>query len=228
MCGAPRVMEGRNSPSHSNEKSGRRFRKRDCVLGDLYRATGKNAEAVGLLDKALPRLQKQAEKEPKNPAARKLFLNILASRAQALYSMGRSADALRDWDQIDAAMKGQMSPSWRGQRAQALAQAGQHGRACSEAEALAKQFPRSIETLYDAACVFSVASATAAKDDKLGEEERKMLAEKYADRAVALLKDAIGKGYKDADHMKKDTDPDPLRARDDFKELLRSLEKPDP
>ncbi len=37
---------------------------------------------------------------------------------------------------------------------------------------------------------------------------------------------AMKAGYKDADHMKKDTDLDPLRGRDDFKKLLAELEKP--
>ena len=31
-------------------------------------------------------------------------------------------------------------------------------------------------------------------------------------------------GYKDAAHMKKDSDLDPLRAREDFKKLLAELE----
>jgi hypothetical protein len=31
-------------------------------------------------------------------------------------------------------------------------------------------------------------------------------------------------GWNDAAHMKKDTDLDPLRARDDFQKLLRELE----
>jgi hypothetical protein len=32
-------------------------------------------------------------------------------------------------------------------------------------------------------------------------------------------------GYKDAVHMKKDTDLDPLRGREDFQKLLQQLEK---
>jgi hypothetical protein len=35
---------------------------------------------------------------------------------------------------------------------------------------------------------------------------------------------ASSKGYKDAAHMKQDTDLDPLRERDDFQKLLAELE----
>ncbi len=43
-------------------------------------------------------------------------------------------------------------------------------------------------------------------------------------RAVALLNQAIEKGYKDVAHMKMDTDLDALRERDDFMTLLKKIE----
>ena len=46
----------------------------------------------------------------------------------------------------------------------------------------------------------------------------------YADQAMAMLRDAVAKGYKDVVHMKKDTDLDPLRQREDFKKLVAELE----
>jgi len=41
---------------------------------------------------------------------------------------------------------------------------------------------------------------------------------------MKLLRDAVSKGYKDAAHMKKDTDLDPLRQRDDCRKLIAELE----
>ena len=41
---------------------------------------------------------------------------------------------------------------------------------------------------------------------------------------MELLTLARAAGYKDAAQMKKDTDLDPLRAREDFKKLLAELE----
>ena len=39
------------------------------------------------------------------------------------------------------------------------------------------------------------------------------------------LHKTVQAGYKDATHMNKDTDLDPLRDREDFKKLLAELEK---
>ena len=36
--------------------------------------------------------------------------------------------------------------------------------------------------------------------------------------------EAVSRGYKNAAHMKKDTDLDPLRQREDYKKLLAELE----
>jgi hypothetical protein len=45
---------------------------------------------------------------------------------------------------------------------------------------------------------------------------------------MELLQQAVKAGWKDAAHMAKDTDLDPLRERDDFKKLLTELEKKPP
>jgi len=45
-----------------------------------------------------------------------------------------------------------------------------------------------------------------------------------AKRAIALLRQAVAKGYQDAEHMKNDHDLKALRERDDFKKLVAELE----
>jgi hypothetical protein len=45
---------------------------------------------------------------------------------------------------------------------------------------------------------------------------------------VALLQQAIAKGLRDAEQMKKDDDLKALRPREDFKRLLAELEKKSP
>ena len=52
--------------------------------------------------------------------------------------------------------------------------------------------------------------------------------EKHAARAVELLRQAVGKGFKDVKHMKTDRDLDALRQRDDFRRLVRELEEKQP
>ena len=39
-----------------------------------------------------------------------------------------------------------------------------------------------------------------------------------------FLREAVQRGHYDVEHMKKDSDLDPLRQREDFQKLLRELE----
>jgi hypothetical protein len=73
---------------------------------------------------------------------------------------------------------------------------------------------------YDAACFLSRCIPIVAKHDK----QRKEAVRFYGDAAMKLLCDAVSKGYKDAAHMKKDSDLDPLRQREDFEKLIAELE----
>ena len=54
------------------------------------------------------------------------------------------------------------------------------------------------------------------------------LKEQYAARSVELLRKAESAGFfkdkKNIEHMKKDTDLEPLRQREDYKKLLKELE----
>ena len=60
--------------------------------------------------------------------------------------------------------------------------------------------------------------------DQLTQEQRDKAVQIYGDEAMKMLRDAVAKGYKDAEQMKKDTDLDALREREDFKTLLAALE----
>jgi serine/threonine protein kinase/tetratricopeptide (TPR) repeat protein len=77
---------------------------------------------------------------------------------------------------------------------------------------------------YNAACALSQCVAIVSKHNKLDDKQRKEAAQFYGDAAMKLLHEAVSKGYKDAAHMKKDTDLDPLRQREDFKKLVADLE----
>ena len=77
---------------------------------------------------------------------------------------------------------------------------------------------------YDAACFLSLCVPIVAKHDKLEDTQRRQAAQFYGDAAMKLLREAVSKGYKDVPHMKKDTDLDPLRPREDFLELVAGLE----
>jgi hypothetical protein len=67
--------------------------------------------------------------------------------------------------------------------------------------------------MYNIACLHSLMIAKA--------EDRG----KQADLAMDWLQQAVAAGYKDVASLKKDTDLDPLREREDFKKLIAELEK---
>jgi serine/threonine protein kinase len=80
------------------------------------------------------------------------------------------------------------------------------------------------EDAYDAACFLSRCIPFVAQHDKLDVKRRKEAVQFYGDAAMKFLREAVGKGYKDVAHMKKDTDLDPLRQREDFQKLIAELE----
>jgi tetratricopeptide (TPR) repeat protein/tRNA A-37 threonylcarbamoyl transferase component Bud32 len=77
---------------------------------------------------------------------------------------------------------------------------------------------------YNAACALAMCVPIVETDDKASKEERDRQMQFYAEQAMTMLRDAVAKGFKDAAHMKKDTDLDPLRSRADFQKLLAELE----
>jgi hypothetical protein len=78
------------------------------------------------------------------------------------------------------------------------------------------------EQLYGAACAYALCAGAAkqAKSPVAGAP----VPEKLAEEALALLKQAVAKGFKNSAHMKQDKDLDGLRARVDFQKLLAKLE----
>jgi tetratricopeptide (TPR) repeat protein len=62
------------------------------------------------------------------------------------------------------------------------------------------------------------------RDAGLTEAERKELAQGYAERALALLRQAVTRGYQDVADLKQDPRFNPLRGREDFRKLLAELE----
>jgi tetratricopeptide (TPR) repeat protein len=77
---------------------------------------------------------------------------------------------------------------------------------------------------YDAACCLSLCIPIVARHDKLDDKQRKEAAQFYGDQAMKRLREAVGKGWRNVTHMRKDPDLIPLRPREDFQKLLAELE----
>ena len=76
---------------------------------------------------------------------------------------------------------------------------------------------------YNAACGLSLCIPIVVKHDKLDDKAHDAV-QFYGDAAMKLVRDAVSKGFKDAAHMKKDTDLDPLCQREEFQKLIAELE----
>jgi hypothetical protein len=125
---------------------------------------------------------------------------------------------LPDWERaIELNNENKYHAQLRAQRALTRARLGNHAQAAGEANALLEDRTISVERLYDAACVFALSAAAARDEGKL--------AGSYAARAVALLRLAMEKGYKDVEHLRSDPDLASLRSRKDFQQLVQEWKK---
>jgi len=197
--------------------------------GALQVSTGTPQDAVESLSKALAHREKLWRQFPQVPAYADGLRDAHAGRAFALAESGQYVDAATGWKSAIELASGTQELQFRKERVQALAKAKDHATATAEADELTSRKDVSGATLYDAACVFSLSSQAVTGDQKRPEAERKRLAERYAARAVELLTQARAKGcFENAEvveHMKKDTDLDPLHSGEDFQKFIQELDK---
>jgi serine/threonine protein kinase/tetratricopeptide (TPR) repeat protein len=184
-------------------------------LGSVIKDGGKPLESLDWFARAIARLDPLLDEKKPWYAAAKLFKrNAHLGRADALVKLDRHAEALADWDQTVDLSDPKQRPEMQAYRALSRLRAGKAEDAVAEVAELTKLNIWNGAGLYNFACIYAVASAK----DKARQEE-------HAQRAVALLRQAVKAGFTDVALMKKDTDLDPLRQRDDFKKLLAELDK---
>jgi hypothetical protein len=107
--------------------------------------------------------------------------------------------------------------------ASALVGLERHAEAVRAARDYAREFPDDPVVAYNAACFMARCVPLADRDPKLSAEGRQKTADEYARLAVQQLRAASQAGYRDVKHMKQDPDLDPLRDRQDFRDLLAEL-----
>ncbi len=172
------------------------------------------------LDKALATLESVSATGKAKGSLRRFLGNAHRTRADVLMQLGRYAEALGDWEQaLQLDVQGDRRRV-RMQRALTLVHLKEHTRATAEADALAGIQGLPAYLLHDAASVHALAAA--AVPDKVP------LSQKYAARAVALLRRAFEKNYQAvADEVREDKTLDLLRSREDFRKLLKEFEAKD-
>jgi tetratricopeptide (TPR) repeat protein len=199
-----------------------------CHVGFAEQTRGRDAEAVDQFSQAIATLGKVRGPNPQSSRATEILAIALENRARAQGRLGRHAEALQDWDRVlELNPNPVLRPMERLERTLALARTGDHARATADAEELlhfAADGHFAAIVYSTAATVHAVAARAAAADAALPGSERAARAERYAARAVELLRKAAGAGH-DLSAAKDDRDFDFLRARDDFKKLLASADE---
>jgi len=99
-----------------------------------------------------------------------------------------------------------------------------HVEAAQSAAELSDIFPDNSDNAFAAAGCLARCLPVAEQDTKLTESDRAKLIEKYGHDAVSMLREAVRRGYQDVAQMKRHTDLDPIRERQDFQELLVEIQ----
>jgi serine/threonine-protein kinase len=183
-------------------------------LADLLVNRGEPAAALGWYGKAVVALKPIIDGDGQLVTARLALRGAHAGRAGVLTRLARHAEALPDWDAAIGFAEGGERTRFRLHRALTLARLNKPA-AAAEADELAGAPDSGAGTLFFAARVHAVL-ATTCRDSKQ--------AEATAERAIALLRQAVARGFKDIKRLKKDADLAELRRRDDFQKLLREVE----
>jgi serine/threonine protein kinase/tetratricopeptide (TPR) repeat protein len=190
------------------------------MLGDLLLARNRSEAALAAYDRAIEAAS-VVHRQGNWPAILQDLQGAgRTGRARSLDQSQRFAEAVAEWDK---ALK-LVAPSARGplqlRRAASLARSGDYALATKIAEDVVQTKQGSgspgAPILYDAACVFSLVSAQVRNNP---EQTRH-----YTSRAVELLRQAWASGFNDFEHIKKDTDLDPVRQDEGYKKLIAELE----
>jgi eukaryotic-like serine/threonine-protein kinase len=188
-------------------------------LGNLLYQSGQPAAALEWRTQAIATLEAVLAKQPKDAETRAFLRNSYYGRASALNEFERHAEALANLDRALELDDGRFRLSCLLGRALTLAHMKEHARAVAEADALVATTKGEVRTelLFWAACVYAMCAEAVPAGG--------LQAERYAARAVALLRQARDDGFKDVERLKTEVKLKPLQSRDDFRHLLRELEQ---
>jgi tetratricopeptide (TPR) repeat protein len=205
-----------------------------ALLGRVYRLKSRFGEAEEIQQQSLQSFERLAHEHPDVREFGYDLGHCYKFLADVAAEAGRLDDALARYDRAiatldDAVSQGyvaawRVAMSARVWRAMTLAKQGNHARATEDVEGLARRDGLTNVNVYELACLCSLSSAAAERDDRLSPTERAHLKAHHAERAMELLKKAVGMGYRHPAAMRADHDLDALRDRDDFRKLLGDLE----
>jgi serine/threonine-protein kinase len=195
--------------------------------------------SIEMLMRELPLRERLAKEDPSVVAHQYGLgrcLMALSNQTSNIRQLARSQEYSDQASQIvkDLVDKHPLVPEYKNMlariyvtRAGTLSMMGDYRQGVAEAEKGVAIAPQDGLTCYNASCAYANISAAAGRDPKLPAIERRQQAERYASRAVELLRQTKQAGLfhrvAAVDFMFKDPDLDPLRGREDFEALMREV-----
>jgi eukaryotic-like serine/threonine-protein kinase len=104
-----------------------------------------------------------------------------------------------------------------------MARRGKHETAFNAVEKTTREELEGTDT-YNAACVVALCAAAARADGRLAPIARDRLGEQYTLRSVALLRQAVARGFKDRTHLKQDEDLKAIRGHPEYQKFSEEIE----
>ncbi len=167
------------------------------------------------------------QKEPDHSYARDYLCKTHVGRAVTLNQLRRHTEAVHEYEKALALAEGTGGAPFRKFYASTLARAGDHAEAVAEAQAL--ETKANAEDRFFLSCVYATAADVVRTDTRQRPGERTSLYERYAQLAIATLKQLNRSGYfhdnADAvEFLRKAPEFDPIRQRQDFQQLVHDVE----
>jgi tetratricopeptide (TPR) repeat protein/tRNA A-37 threonylcarbamoyl transferase component Bud32 len=196
---------------------------------------GRPAEAEKRYRQALALLDPLVTDSPEAAEYHNDLGGVLVNLAGALVNLRDLAGARQVLEQArphhEAALRArpgetlyrQFSNNQRKVLAKVLLDQNDHAAAAAAAEAWLRDPLDPAADMYAAARTLACCVPLAERDGNLPEAERRVRSRSYTDRALAALREAVAKGYKDPGPLEKDPSWEPLRLRPEFAEVLGRL-----
>jgi tetratricopeptide (TPR) repeat protein len=206
-------------------------------LGYLYLRIGRRQEGEHALRKALAIFQAMAKRKQPTLEVRRELGRTLHSLARLSLEKKKLREALQFLTEAIKHQEVVLEFNPRGQ-ADRLAlrnhyglfglvqlELGEYNSAATTAVKVQETLPEDGRGCFLGARILGRCAALAEKDAKVPADKRKAAAQEYADRAMAFLRDAVKKGFKDAKVVLTDADLSGLRSREDFRKLVSELKE---
>jgi serine/threonine protein kinase/tetratricopeptide (TPR) repeat protein len=187
-----------------------------CVVSGTMRQTTQGLQLI--MDSASPSVLQILGRLP---GAR-----LACAQAQTLFEKAIQAQLVASASEPENLQYRQFLRSLYQESADVGWQLKDHAAVARSAEALPKAMPNDYTGYVTAAEYLGWCVSFALQEPGLAPERRRDLVDGYSQRAVQLLREAVARGFKDSRHELRTLPAyQPLRQRDDFKQLLQDLEQ---